>query len=88
MGMLTKRDIDWLKSELVPALSDALKKDVSERLDWIATTLDTQSGNLSSMQTEITLIRGLLDQKDQDKEQLLKRVTRLEKNVHLPPVAD
>ncbi|KKT36051.1 MAG: hypothetical protein UW22_C0045G0001, partial [Candidatus Gottesmanbacteria bacterium GW2011_GWB1_44_11c] len=26
MSMLTKRDIDWLKSELVPALSDQVKK--------------------------------------------------------------
>ncbi|HCM82127.1 TPA: hypothetical protein DIS60_02075 [Patescibacteria group bacterium] len=86
--MLTKRDIDWLKSELVPALSDQVKKDLSERLDWIATMLDKQSGNLQSIQTEIALIRGSLDQKDLNKEQLIKRVTRLEKNLHLPPFAD
>lgn len=86
--MLTKTDINWLKSELVPALSDQVKKDLSKRLDWITTMLDKQSGNLSSIQTEITLIRGLLDQKDLDKDLLNKRIERLEKNLRLPPLAD
>jgi len=88
MGMLIKRDIDWLKSELVPALSDQVKKDLSERLDWIATMLDKQAGNLQSIDTEITLIRGSLDKKDSNKELLTKRVERLEKNLNLPPFAD
>ena len=54
--MLTKKDIDWLKSDLVPAVSGQVKKDLSERLDWIATMLDKQSGNLHSIETEITRI--------------------------------
>ena len=54
--MLTKKDIDWLKSELVPALSGQVKKDLSKRLDWIETMLDKQSGNIQSIETELTRI--------------------------------
>ena len=84
--MLTNCDIDWLKRELIPALSDQVKKDISTRLDWISTMLDKQSGNLSAIQTELTLIRGSLDESDVTKGQLVKRIERLEKNLHLPPV--
>ena len=53
--MLTKTDIDWLKADLVPALSEQVKKDLSVRLDWIITMLDKQAGNLQSIETEVTL---------------------------------
>jgi len=86
--MLTKRDIDWLKDEFASAVADRVKKDLSDRLDWIATMLDKQAGNLQSIDTEITLIRGSLDKKDSNKELLAKRVRRVESHLHLPPFAD
>jgi uncharacterized membrane protein YheB (UPF0754 family) len=39
MSMLTKADIDWLKSELVPALADAVQKKLEKKLDNISTKL-------------------------------------------------
>ncbi|MCX6793583.1 MAG: hypothetical protein NTY06_00575 [Candidatus Gottesmanbacteria bacterium] len=85
--MLTKADIDWLKSELVPALSGQVKKDLSERLDWIATMLDKQSGNLQSIETELTLIRGSLETHTTDHSTLIKRIEKVEKHLHLTAAA-
>jgi hypothetical protein len=85
--MLTKADIDWLKSELVPALSGQVKKDLSKRLDWIATMLDKQSGNLQSIETELTLIRGSLETHTTDHSTLIKRIEKVEKHLHLPAAA-
>jgi len=51
--MLTKADIDWLKSELVPALSEQVNKNLSKRLEWIITMLDKQSGNLQSIEKHL-----------------------------------
>lgn len=82
--MLTKKDIDWLKSELVPALSGQVKKDLSKRLDWIASMLDKQSGNLQSIETELTLIRGSLETHTTDRSTLIKRIEKIEKHLHLP----
>lgn len=86
--MLTKKDIDWLKSELVPALSDQVKKDVYERLDWVAMMLDKQSGNLQSIQTELALIRGSLDTSDVASEKIKRRIDRIEKKLTLPSIVD
>jgi len=86
--MLTKRDIDWLKSELIPALSDRVKKDLSDRLDWISSMLDKQSGNLAAIQTELTFISAPIDGIDTDKSQIKKRIERMEKKLTLPPLAD
>lgn len=86
MGVLTKRDIDWLIDEFRHVF--ATKDEFTKRFDWIAEMLDKQSGNLQSIETEVTFIRGLLDQKEPDKELLLKRVERLEKNLHLQPLAN
>lgn len=83
--MLTKADIDWMKSEIVPALSDQVKKDVSTKLDWIATMLDKQSGNLQSIQTEIVLIRGLLETNASDQKMLKKHVSTLEQKLQMKP---
>lgn len=76
---LTLSDIEWLKSELVPALADQVKKDISERLDWIVTILDKQAGNLQSIETELTLIRGAVESNSTNLESLTKRVENLEK---------
>lgn len=85
--MLTKGDIDWMKSELVPALSEQVKKDISARLDWIVTMLDKQSGNLQSIEKELTLIRASLDTNDTNQSSLEKRVEDLEKHAKLLPLA-
>jgi len=81
--MLTKGDIDWLKSELVPALSEQVKKDLSTRLDWIAAILDKQAGNLQSIETEVTLIRTSLETNATNQSSLEKRVENLEKHAKL-----
>jgi len=57
---LTKADIDWLKDELVPAISSQVQKDLSQRLDWISSMLDSQSGNILAIQQELILIRKSL----------------------------
>ncbi|MFH1533480.1 MAG: hypothetical protein ABID64_00940 [Nitrospirota bacterium] len=85
--MLTKGDIDWMKSELVPALSEQVKKDISVRLDWIVTMLDKQSGNLQSIEKELTLIRASLDTNDENQSSVEKRVENLEKHAKLLPLA-
>lgn len=86
--MLTKTDIDWLKSDLVPALSEQVKKDLSVRLDWIITMLDKQAGNLQSIETEVTLIRASLETDTTNQSLLEKRVKNLEKNVRITPRSD
>lgn len=85
--MLTKKDIDWLESELVPALSGQVKKDLSKRPDSIATMLDKQSGNLQSIETELTLIRGSLETHTADQSTLIKRIEKVEKRLHIPAAA-
>ena len=85
---LTYSDIEWLKSELVPAMADRVKSDLSQRLDWIITMLDKQAGKLQSIETELTLIRGALETNSTNLESLTKRVENLEKNVHITPLAD
>lgn len=82
--MLTKTDIDWLKSELVPALSEQVKKDLSVRLDWIATMLDKQTGNLQSIETELTLIRGSIESDSTDQTALITRIEEIEKHLNIP----
>lgn len=86
--MLTKADIDSLKLDLVPALSEQVKKDLSVRLDWIITMLDKQAGNLQSIETEVTLIRASLETDTTNQSLLEKRVKNLEKNVRITPRSD
>jgi len=86
--MLTKTDIDWMKSELVPALSEQVKKDLSSKLDWIVTMLDKQSGNLAAIEKELTLIRASLDTNDENQSTLEKRIENLEKQAKLLPIAN
>lgn len=81
--MLTKADIDLLKSELIPAVSEQIKKDLTARLDWIATMLDKQSGNLQSVETELTIIRGMLESDTSDVSALKTRVGKVEKHLNL-----
>ncbi len=76
-----------MKSELVPALSQQVKKDISARLDRIVTMLDKQSGNLQSIEKELTLIRASLDTNDTNQSSLEKRVKDLEKHAKLFPLA-
>ncbi|MDO8451299.1 MAG: hypothetical protein Q7S76_00335 [bacterium] len=44
--MLTKVDIDWLKSEFLPSLADAVKDKLSGQLDSISTNLDKLVGHI------------------------------------------
>lgn len=44
--MLTKADIDWLKSEYLPDLAEAVKNALAEKLDNINTKLDKFAGDI------------------------------------------
>lgn len=75
--MLTKSDIDWLKSDLVPALADAVQKKLERKLDNINTKLDKFVGDIQSKREEQTLHDGKHDD-------IEERVTTIEKHLHLP----
>lgn len=75
--MLTKVDIDWLKSELVPALADAVQKKLEKKLNDISTKLDKFVGDIQSKREEQTLHQG----KHEDIEE---RVAIIEKHLHFP----
>jgi len=75
--MLTKVDIDWLKSELVPALADAVQKKLEKKLDDISTKLDKFVGDIQAKREEQTLHQG-------KHENLEERVTTIEKHLHIP----
>ncbi len=47
--MLTKSDIDWLKDEFLPALAKAVKDDLKDKLDDIATKMDNFSGEVKAI---------------------------------------
>jgi hypothetical protein len=53
--MLTKADIDWLKSELVPALAEAVQKKLEKKLDEISTKLDKFTGDIKAKREEQTI---------------------------------
>ncbi len=75
--MLTKADIDWLKSEFVPAVSNAVQKGLAKKLDSISTKLDKFTGDIQAKREEQTLHQG-------KHEDLEERVTTIEKHLHLP----
>lgn len=75
--MLTKADIDWLKSELVPALADGVQKKLEKKLDSINTKLDKFVGDIQGNREEQTLLQG-------KHEDLEERVESIEKHLHLP----
>ena len=56
--MLTKADIDWLKSELVPALASAVQKGLKRKLDDISTKLDKFVGDIKAKREEQALHQG------------------------------
>lgn len=75
--MLTKTDIDWLKSEFVPTLVDAVQKKLEKKLNDISTKLDKFVGDIQAKREEQTLHQG-------KHENLEERVTTIEKHLHLP----
>lgn len=75
--MLTKSDIDWLKSDLVPTLADAVQKKLEKKLDDISTKLDKFVGDIQSKREEQIFHDG-------KHEDLEERVTTIEKHLHLP----
>ncbi len=46
--MLTKPDVDWLKSEFLPELAEAVKKGLADKLDSIDTKLDKFVGEIQN----------------------------------------
>jgi len=78
--MLTKADIDWLKSELVPALADAVQKKIEKKLDDISMKLDKFVGDIQAKREEQTLHDG----KHEDIEE---RMSTIEKHLHIPAVS-
>lgn len=50
--MLTKADIDWLKSEFLPDLAEAVEHRLKNKLDDIGTKLDKFVGDIKSKREE------------------------------------
>ena len=75
--MLTKADIDGLKSELVPALADAVQKKIEKKLDEISTKLDKFVSDIQAKREE----QVLHEVKHEDIEE---RVTKIEKHLRFP----
>lgn len=76
-GMLTKADIDWLKSEFIPAVSTAVRKGLEKKLDDISTKLDKFVGDIKTKREEQTL-------HERRHEEIEERVTTIEKHLHIP----
>ena len=79
--MLTKADIDWLKSEFLPSLAKAVQDGLSKKLDNISTKLDKFVGDIEDKREAQELHQGQHDTAN-------RRLTRLEKKLSLPPLAD
>ncbi len=47
--MLTKGDIDWLKSEFIPSVTDSVKKALESKLNAIDTKLDKFVGEIQKI---------------------------------------
>ena len=75
--MLTKADIDWLKSEFIPALAGAVQKGLEKKLDDISTKLDKFVGDIQAKRQEQALHLG-------KHEDLEERVNKIEKHFHIP----
>ncbi len=79
--MLTKEDIDWLKSEFIPSVADAVQKRIEQKLDDVSTKLDKFVGEIQKSREEQELHTNTHDRLD-------TRVTRLEKHAKLLPLAN
>lgn len=79
--MLTKGDIDWLKSEFIPSVADAVQKRIEQKLDDVSTKLDKFVGEIQKSREEQELHTNTHDRLD-------TRVTRLEKHAKLLPLAN
>lgn len=55
---LTYADIEWLKSELIPALAKAVQDGLAKKLDNISTKLDRFVGDIEAKREEQQLHSG------------------------------
>lgn len=78
--MLTKLDIDWLKSEFMHDLVTEVKKALSEKLDAIDTKLDKFVGEIERSRTEQTLHAG-------DHSRIDDRFERIDKHLGISTAA-
>lgn len=78
--MLTKSDIEWLKSEFLPALAEAVKKDLLVKMENIDIKLDGFLG-------EILDKRETQELHSNDHFQMNERLERVEKELKLPPLS-
>ena len=74
--MLTKSDIDWLKSEFMPDLVTQVKKALSEKLDAIDTKLDKFVGEIQKRRDEQDIHAG-------DHRRITDRFHRIEEHLHI-----
>lgn len=58
--MLTKADIDWMKSEIVPAFSDQVKKDISAKITLIRGLLETNSSDQKTLKKRVSSLEQKL----------------------------
>lgn len=74
--MLTKSDIDWLKSEFMPDLVTEVKKALSEKLDAIDTKLDKFVGEIQKRRDEQDVHAG-------DHRRITDRFDRIDTHLHI-----
>lgn len=74
--MLTKSDIDWLKSEFMPDLVTGVKKALSEKLDAIDTKLDTFVGEIQKRRDEQDIHAG-------DHRRITDRFEKIDRHLHI-----
>ncbi len=79
--MLTKADIDWLKSEFLRDLIEIVKKELGSKIDAMNTKLDTFIDEIKARREEQTLHQG-------QHQRIEDRLSRVEKKIGFSSVAD
>lgn len=79
--MLTQKDIDWLKSEFLRDLAEAVAKIINDKLDRHYVLLDKTFGEVKAMRETQEMHHG-------DHDRIDGRLDRLEKKANLPPIID
>lgn len=78
---LTLSDINWLKSELIPAMADAVQNRLDKKLDKIYTLVDGFAGEVKTYREQQELNSHKLSNHDD-------RIEKLEKHTKLIPLTD
>jgi len=86
--MLTKGDINWLKSEFIPEVIQEVKKEFSSKIDTMNTKLDTFIGEIKTRREEDTLHQGDHDEIQEKLGHHSRRLSTIEKRLQISTVID